>query len=80
MEVKSRRHIFAAMAAVKDAAGKYAQPGMLGESPCDGCPHVQRCAEGLACRAMALFVTTGRVSQSMVPRQPSREIFRELYR
>jgi hypothetical protein len=49
-----------------------------GPSPCDGCPHVARCREGLACTAMRVFVSSGRVS-AVAPRQPSAEIYRQLY-
>jgi len=82
MELKSRRQAIAAYSASKTAAraSNHVQPGMVAASPCDGCHHAQRCAAGLACGAMALFLSTGRISTSLQPRQPSAAIFRELFR
>jgi hypothetical protein len=39
--------------------------------PCEGCSHRDRCAQGSACRALELFVNTGRISE-VAPRQPNR--------
>jgi hypothetical protein len=46
--------------------------------PCEGCPHADRCREGLACRALELFINVGRFS-AYAPRQPSRPIYQKLY-
>ncbi len=46
--------------------------------PCAGCRHAERCAQGLACRALELFVNVGRVSE-FAPRQPSRDLYLRLY-
>jgi hypothetical protein len=46
--------------------------------PCDGCRHADRCHEGLACRALELWVQTGRLS-AYAPRQPDRRIYERLY-
>jgi hypothetical protein len=53
---------------------KGAPPG-----PCEGgCAHRDRCAQGLACAALQLFVDTGRFS-AYAPRQPSRDLYMRLY-
>jgi hypothetical protein len=62
----------------KRLSGPNMQPTMLGASPCDDCPHVRRCAAGLACESMKLFIYGGRISAT-APRQPSAAIFRELF-
>jgi hypothetical protein len=46
--------------------------------PCEGCRHADRCRERLACRALELFVNSGRASE-FAPRQPSRAIYQRLY-
>jgi hypothetical protein len=57
----------------------HARPFVLqGPHLCDGCCHADRCREGLACRALGVFVNTGRVSAA-APRQPSRAIFEKLF-
>jgi hypothetical protein len=52
--------------------------GDSARGPCAGCPHLERCRQGLACTAMQLFVDTGRFS-ALAPRQPRRDIFERLY-
>jgi hypothetical protein len=53
-------------------------PTVLADSPCDNCQHAARCAAGLACRAMAHFVATGRIS-SVAQRHPSAAIYAQIY-
>jgi hypothetical protein len=55
-----------------------ANPAVIEEHVCDGCLHAERCAQGLACAALQLFVSTGRISAA-APRQPSRQIFEKLF-
>lgn len=50
---------------------------MITEHICDTCAHATRCRDGLACRALGLFINTGRVSAA--PRQPTREIFQRIF-
>jgi len=45
---------------------------------CTGCRHAERCRTGLACEAMAVFVSTGRISAA-APRQPSAAIFGRIF-
>jgi hypothetical protein len=48
--------------------------------PCEGCRHACRCkVELLACAALSLYISTGRVS-AVAPRQPDRQTYRRLYR
>jgi hypothetical protein len=54
------------------------EPTVLADSPCDNCQHAARCAAGLACRAMAHFVATGRISE-VAPRHPSKVIYDQIY-
>jgi hypothetical protein len=48
--------------------------------PCQGCAKSVRCtAERLACVAFGLFVRHGGARWKLAPRQPSRELFREIF-
>ena len=53
--------------------------GFIEQHVCDGCPHAPRCAQGLACAAMAVFVARGTISK-VAPRQPSAAIYARLFR
>jgi hypothetical protein len=55
---------------------------MVGPAPCDECTNRARCAAGpLACPAFALFVAAGGVDRwREAPRQPSAEVFAEVFR
>lgn len=52
--------------------------GMVHAHPCDGCTQADRCRAGLACSALSLFISTGRISTA-APRQPNREVYLRLY-
>ena len=54
------------------------EPTVVEEHPCDPCQHSARCAAGLACAALQLFINTGRVS-AVAPRQPSAAIYARIY-
>lgn len=47
--------------------------------PCVECPHVARCAAGLACAQFAMFIRFGGERWRPAPRVPSREIFAVLF-
>ena len=43
-------------------------------APCTDCPHARRCAQGLACRAFALYAD-GHAAWRRAARKPSRAAF-----
>jgi len=51
--------------------------GMIEQHPCQDCEHSARCAAGLACAALQLFIKTGRISAA--PRQPTAKVYALIY-
>ena len=54
------------------------EPTVIERHPCDPCQHSTRCAQGLACTALLLFIESGRISD-VAPRQPSAAIYARIY-
>lgn len=54
------------------------EPTVIERHPCDPCQHSARCASGLACSALQLFINSGRISAA-APRQPTAAIYARIY-
>jgi hypothetical protein len=63
---------------VRNGKGSNTTFGFITEHPCEGCVNAERCRQGLACAALSLFVSTGRIS-GVASRQPNRKIYERLY-
>lgn len=53
--------------------------GMVEAHPCQDCEHSARCAQGLACSVLLLFIQTGKISAS-VPREPCAKVYAQIYK
>ena len=50
------------------------------EPPCATCPHFARCSLGLACQQFESFYSVGGRKYRTLPREPSAEIYRRLFK